>query len=117
MIWAMAVLPLLLLLLGFPIFTILLIACIVVITVVMDLPPELIHQQMFNAVGSQPLFAVPFFIFAGAIMSQGGISRRLVDWILSLIGPARGSLALTTVGTCTVFGAATWVTVTCGLRA
>ena len=105
MIWAMAVLPVVLLLLGFPIFTILLLASIVVVAILQDLPPELLHSQMFNAVGSQPLFAVPFFIFAGAIMSQGGISRRLVDWILSLIGPARGSLPLTTVGTCTVFGA------------
>lgn len=105
MIWAMAVLPVVLLLLGFPVFTILLLSSIVVVAVVMDIEPAVIHTQMFNAVGSQPLFAVPFFIFAGAIMSQGGISRRLVDWILSLIGPARGSLALTTVGTCTVFGA------------
>jgi C4-dicarboxylate transporter DctM subunit len=105
MIWAMAVLPVVLLLLGFPIFTILLLSSIVVVAIIQDLPPELLHNYMFNAVGSQPLFAVPFFIFAGAIMSQGGISRRLVDWILSLIGPARGSLPLTTVGTCTVFGA------------
>ena len=105
MIWAMAVLPVVLLLLGFPIFTILLLSSIVVVAILQDLPPELLHNYMFNAVGSQPLFAVPFFIFAGAIMSQGGISRRLVDWILSLIGPARGSLPLTTVGTCTVFGA------------
>lgn len=105
MIWVLVVLPIVLLLLGFPIFTILLMASIAMITLIMDIEPSLLHNQMFNAVGSQPLFAVPFFIFAGAIMSQGGISRRLVDWILSLIGPARGSMALTTVGTCTVFGA------------
>ena len=105
MIWVLVVLPVVLLLLGFPIFTILLLSSIAMITLIMDIEPALLHNQMFNAVGSQPLFAVPFFIFAGAIMSQGGISRRLVDWILSLIGPARGSLALTTVGTCTVFGA------------
>jgi C4-dicarboxylate transporter DctM subunit len=105
MIWVLVVLPIVLLLLGFPIFTILLLASIAMVTLIMDIAPAVLHNQMFNAVGSQPLFAVPFFIFAGAIMSQGGISRRLVDWILSLIGPARGSMALTTVGTCTVFGA------------
>lgn len=105
MIWLMAVLPVLLLLLGFPILTILLFSSIVAITFVIDMNPVLVHQKMFDAVGALALFSVPFFIFAGGIMAQGGISRRLIDWVLSLIGPARGSLAQTTVGTCTVFGA------------
>ena len=48
---------------------------------------------------------MPFFIFAGEILSHGGISERLIRWVQSLFGGVRGSLALTTVGTCEFFGA------------
>ena len=38
-------------------------------------------------------------------MTEGGISGRLVEWVLSILGGVRGSLGLTTVGACTAFGA------------
>jgi C4-dicarboxylate transporter, DctM subunit len=101
----MAILPIVLLILGFPIFTILLVSSIAAIAFVIDMPLALIHTKMFDSVDSLALISVPFFIFAGGIMAQGGISRRIVDWVLSIMGGIRGSLALTTVGTSTVFGA------------
>ena len=60
---------------------------------------------MFGTLDSSALLAVPFFIFAGEIMGQGGISRRLVAWTRSLLGATKASLPITTVGTCVVFGA------------
>jgi C4-dicarboxylate transporter DctM subunit len=105
MIWAMAVLPILLLLLGFPIFVILMVSSIIAIVLIMDLPIAMIQTELFGSVDNYKLIAVPFFIYAGAIMAQGGISKRLVEWVLSILGAIRGSLALTTVGACTVFGA------------
>jgi C4-dicarboxylate transporter DctM subunit len=72
---------------------------------IMDLPITMVQIELFGSVANYKLIAVPFFIFAGAIMAQGGISRRLVDWVVSLMGAVRGSLALTTVGACTLFGA------------
>ncbi|MEJ2121526.1 MAG: TRAP transporter large permease [Alphaproteobacteria bacterium] len=101
----MAVLPIALLILGFPIFTILLVSSIVAMATVIDMPVALLHTKMFDSVDSLALISVPFFIFAGGIMAQGGISQRIVDWVLSIMGGVRGSLALTTVGTSTVFGA------------
>lgn len=105
MIWSLALLPIGLLLLGFPIFLILITSCIVALVWYVDVPLTLLHQEMFASVDTFTLMAVPFFMFAGELMGYGGISKRLINWVLSLIGGVRGSLGLTTVGTCTVFGA------------
>ena len=105
MIWAMVLLPLLLLVMGMPIFTVLMAAGSVSLIWVMDLPIEMIQTELFGSVDNYNLIAVPFFIWAGAIMTEGGISKRLVDWVLSFLGGVRGSLGLTTVGACTIFGA------------
>jgi C4-dicarboxylate transporter DctM subunit len=101
----MGVLPIILLILGFPIFIILMVSSVISIVFIMDLPITMVQIELFGSVDNYKLIAVPFFIFAGAIMAQGGISRRLVDWVVSLLGAVRGSLALTTVGACTIFGA------------
>ena len=101
----MAVVPVILLLLGFPIFVILLATSAIVLLLFAPVPPTAVHIKMFDSVDKFALMAVPFFIFAGDLMGRGGISRRIVAWVLAVIGGVRGSLALTAVGTCTVFGA------------
>jgi C4-dicarboxylate transporter DctM subunit len=105
MIWAMVLLPIILLMMGMPIFTVLMAAASVALIYVLDLPIGLIQTELFGSADNYNLVAVPFFILAGAIMSAGGISERLVNWVLSLFGGIRGSLGLTTVGACTVFSA------------
>ena len=105
MIWAVLVLPIVLLLLGLPIFTVLMAAGAVTMIWVMDLPIGLIQTTLFGSIDNYNLIAVPFFILAGAVMTEGGISGRLVAWVLSILGGVRGSLGLTTVGACTAFGA------------
>jgi C4-dicarboxylate transporter DctM subunit len=105
MIWAMVVLPIILLVMGMPIFTVLMAAASVALILVLDLPLGLIQTELFGSADNYNLVAVPFFMLAGAIMSVGGISERLVNWVLSLFGGVRGSLGLTTVGACTVFSA------------
>ena len=101
----MLVLPLVLLLLGFPLFIILLGTSAILLLWFMNVPLALIPQTMFGSVDKFALLAVPFFLFVGEIMGVGGMSRRIVDWVLSLIGGVRGARGLTTVGACTVFGA------------
>lgn len=105
MIWAMVLLPSVLLLLGFPIYVALLAASAAALLLYIDVPLALLHQTMLGSVDSFSLMAVPFFLFAGELMGRGGISQRIVVWVLSLVGGIRGSLGLTTVATCTVFGA------------
>lgn len=101
----MTLVPVGLLLLGFPIFIILLTTSLIILLFFMEVPLTAVHQVMFGSVDKFALMAVPFFIFAGELMGIGGISKRIIDWVLSIIGWVRGSLALTTVGTCTIFGA------------
>jgi C4-dicarboxylate transporter DctM subunit len=99
------VLPAVLLVLGVPIFLVLLVTCLAVILFVADVPTETVQTFLFSGLDNFPLLAVPFFVLAGEIMAQGGIARRVVVWVISLVGGVRGSLAVTTVAASEVFGA------------
>lgn len=103
--WVMALLPVVLLALGFPLFVILLATSAVVLLFFSDIPATAVHQVMFSAIDKYALLAVPFFIFAGDLLGKGGVSHRLVRWVTSMIGGLRGSLPLTALGTTTVFSA------------
>ena len=103
--WVMVLMPIGLLILGFPIFIILLATSAIILLFFMQIPLTAVHQVMFGSVDKFALMAVPFFIFAGELMGMGGISQRIIAWVMSVIGGVRGSLPLTTVGTCTIFGA------------
>jgi C4-dicarboxylate transporter DctM subunit len=98
-------LPAVLLVLGIPIFLVLLVTCLVVILFIADVPPQAVHTFLYSALDNFPLLAVPFFVLAGEIMAQGGIARRVVVWVMAMVGGVRGSLAVTTVVASEVFGA------------
>lgn len=98
-------LPAILLVLGLPIFLVLLVTCLVAVAFVADVPTEAVQTYLFGGLDNFPLLAVPFFVFAGEIMAQGGIARRIVAWVVSLIGGIRGSVAVTTVAASELFGA------------
>lgn len=70
-----------------------------------QLPMVLVAQQAFAALDKFPLAAVPFFILAGNLMGEGGISRRLVDFAKSLVGGVQGGLACSCILTCMIFAA------------
>src|SRR5260370_3050405 len=99
------VLPTVLLVLGVPIFLVLTATCLVAVVLVADVPTEAVQTFIFGSLGNFPLLAVPFFVLAGDIMAQGGIARRVVVWVVSLIGGVRRSLAVTTVAASELFGA------------
>ncbi len=99
------VLPAILLVLGLPIFVVLLLTSMVAVLFVAHVPMQTIQTYMFGSLDNFPLLAVPFFVLAGEIMGQGGIARRVVAWVVSIIGGIRGSLAVTTVASSELFGA------------
>ncbi len=101
----LAIAPLALMILGFPIFVVLLATSAVVVIFFLNLPIAILHQTIFGAVDKMALLAVPFFIFAGEIMVRGGMSRRIINFVIALTGGRKGSLALTAVGASTLFGA------------
>lgn len=70
----------------------------------MDVPISALSQRMVSGLNSFSLLAIPFFILAGEIMSEGGISRRLIDLSNVIIGKIRGGLAMVNVMASTFFG-------------
>jgi C4-dicarboxylate transporter DctM subunit len=104
MIWLMLVLPLVLLVLGFPFFVVLLAAATFTIVWFTSVPPTAIPQIMFGAIGNFALLAVPFFIFAGELMARGGMARRLIVVAMAMFGGFRGSMPITTVGAAAMYG-------------
>lgn len=72
--------------------------------VYLNIPLMAIIQQMVQGVRSFSLIAIPFFIIAGEMMGQGGISRRLIDFSNVLVGRIRGGLAMVNVLTSMFFG-------------
>ncbi|QHJ00487.1 TRAP transporter large permease subunit [Xylophilus rhododendri] len=53
---------------------------------------QILAQNVINGADSFPLLAVPFFMLAGEIMNTGGLSKRIVDLALTLVGHVRGGL-------------------------
>lgn len=49
--------------------------------------------QIVGGIDKYVLVAIPLFILTGEIMNRGGLTQRLVDWALSLVGHVRGALA------------------------
>src|SRR5690606_1457862 len=70
-----------------------------------DLPVEAVMIQIASGVNKFSLLAIPFCVLAGAIMAEGGISRRLVAFAAVLVGFVRGGLALVNILASTFFGA------------
>lgn len=103
--FALGFLPLVLLLVGFPIFLVLLTAITVALVWYMHIPLAALHQNLFGSVNAYALLAIPYFIYAGELMSRGSVAQRLVDFVQGGVGSVRGSLGVTTVGTATIFGA------------
>lgn len=53
---------------------------------------QIIAQNLLNGADSFPLMAVPFFMLAGEIMNVGGLSKRIVNIAMALVGHKRGGL-------------------------
>ena len=66
----------------------------ITMSTVMGTPLIAVVQKMFTAVDSYSFLAVPFFMLAGAFMSDGGVTRRIVDFSMALVGALAGGLAL-----------------------
>lgn len=50
-------------------------------------------QQLFGAIESYGLLAIPLFMLAGELMNEGGVTRRLIELARLLVGGFRGGLA------------------------
>jgi tripartite ATP-independent transporter DctM subunit len=69
-----------------------------------DMPLEAVMLKISDGMDDFALLTIPFFVLAGAIMSEGGVARRLVDLAKVFVGFMRGGLALVNVLASTLFG-------------
>jgi len=70
-----------------------------------EIPLDAVMIQIAAGVNKFSLLAIPFFVLAGAIMAEGGMSRRLVAFAEVLVGFIRGGLSLVNILASTFFGA------------
>ena len=62
-------------------------------------------QRLWTAIDSLPMLAIVFFVISGDLMLQGGISKRLINFVMAFLGKVRGSMALVSLVACAMFGA------------
>src|SRR3954463_13655455 len=55
-------------------------------------PPFVVIHRMVSGIDSFPLLAVPFFILAGNLMNNAGITNRIYNYALALVGWLKGGL-------------------------
>lgn len=111
---ALLILPVVLLVLGVPIYVVLVASAIAgILSLVAGGSADAVHIAMFGGLDNFPLLAIPLFIYAGDIMARGGLARRLIELVLAAIGGVRGSLGLATVASCEVFGVMSGSSVAC----
>lgn len=65
---------------------------------------SIIPERFINGMDSFVILAIPLFTFMGLLMSDGGISNDLIDFVNIFVGRFRGGLAYTNVFVSTIFG-------------
>lgn len=95
----------LLLFLSAPIYIALTASSLITMFVFGDYSLSAVMQRIFGGMDKFALMSLPFYVMAADIMTVGGMSRRIVDFVNVLMGNFRGSLAIVTQGACMFFGA------------
>ncbi len=93
----------LLILLRFPI-AMTLVGSTMLVVFYLEIPSEIVGQQLIQGLNSFTLLAIPFFILTGQIMGEGGLALRLVNMATLFVGRVRGGLAMVNSIACMFFG-------------
>jgi len=67
-------------------------ASLIYILVTGNTPAMVVVHRMISGIDSFPLLAVPFFILAGNLMNNAGITNRIYNFALALVGWMKGGL-------------------------
>ncbi|MEX0760041.1 MAG: TRAP transporter large permease [Tistlia sp.] len=86
-----------LMLIGMPLGFAIIIACLTVIWIDGGINPAIAAQRLYSGFDSFTLLAIPFFLLAGALMSESGMTRRLVAFANAIVGRFTGGLAMSNV--------------------
>ena len=94
-----------LIIIGVPIAIALGLSSMITIMIHSHVPVMVLVQKAYSGLDTFTLMAIPFFILAGNVMSQGGVSTRLVALASIFFGRYTGGLAQVSTAACTFFGA------------
>lgn len=95
-----------LLFLNIPISFVLIISTIAYIIVMGgDVSWLLVPQRIIRGMDSFLMMCLPFFVLAGNLMNNGGITAKLIKLAQTFVGHIRGGLAMVDVIVCAFFGA------------
>lgn len=104
--WVMFVAFFVLLSLGIPISFVLILSTVAYIIAMQgDISWLLVPQRVIRGMDSFLLMCLPFFVLAGNIMNNGGITTRLIRLAQTMVGHIKGGLAMVDVLVCAFFGA------------
>ncbi|GAB6281096.1 MAG: C4-dicarboxylate TRAP transporter large permease protein DctM [Thermovirga sp.] len=95
----------LILFLSSPIYVALTLSSLVAMYLFGDYSLSAVMQRIFGGMDKFALMSLPFYVLAAEIMTVGGMSRRIINFVNVLTGSFRGSLAIATQGACMFFGA------------
>lgn len=88
---------------GVPIAHTLVLVAVTLLIAIDNFEPQFVAQSVIYGANSFTLLAIPFFILAGEIMSYGGISKRIVHFVASLVGHVRGGLGYVVIIASVIF--------------
>ena len=90
---------------GMPIAFALLVCAVALMVLQGSFDTTILSQKLIEGADNYVLMAIPFFIFAGELMNKGGMSRRIVDFALAVVGHVRGGLGLVAIFAAVVMAA------------
>ncbi|TAK50454.1 MAG: TRAP transporter large permease [Betaproteobacteria bacterium] len=77
---------------GVPVSIAMCAASLIYVMATRNIPDYVVIHRMYGGVDSFPLLAVPFFIWAGNLMNSAGITNRIYNFALALVGWMKGGL-------------------------
>lgn len=83
--------------LGMPIAIALLVCGVALMLQLNTFDSQILAQNLVGGADSFPLMAVPFFMLAGELMNAGGLSRRIIELAVTMVGHVRGGLGYVAV--------------------
>jgi len=77
---------------GLPVALAMAVASLLYVMISGNVPDFVVIHRMVSGIDSFPLLAVPFFIMAGNLMNSAGITNRIYNFALALVGWLKGGL-------------------------
>jgi C4-dicarboxylate transporter DctM subunit len=94
-----------LMLTGMPVSISLGLTVLVYLFTMTQVPIESVALKLFTGIENFGIMAIPFFILAGTLLTQGGVARRMIHFATTMVGHLYGGLALAGIIACALFAA------------